>query len=98
MAGCVCRGRRCCLPCGRNPQCTLKSESTRKPPGKLSSSAVGGPWPYFREKSDKAKTSPLSVTPDGKAGENRTPGKSMWLLERERPGEEDGAAHNDVFP
>lgn len=80
------------------PAVHFEIEKYPEPPGKLSSSVIGGTWPYFREKSDKAKTSPLSVTPDGKARENWTPGKSMWLLERERPGKEAGATHNNVFP
>lgn len=51
-----------------------------------SSSVFGGTWLDFRGKSDKAKTRPLSATPDGKARENWTPEKSTWLHER-APGE-----------
>lgn len=96
-AGRFCCGRPYCLTCVQDPQCTLKSKCTRKHPGKLSSLVFGGTWLYFREKSYKAKTRPLSVTPDGKARETWTPERSVWLLERDHPGKEDGAMHNNVF-
>lgn len=37
------------------------------------------------------------MAPDGKKGENWTPEKSTWLLER-APGKEEGAAQNPTFP
>ena len=85
------------LTCIKNPQPTLKSKCTRKPPGQLSSFIFWGHLAVLQTEIGRSKDKPIVSEHRWEETENWTPEGSMWLLERHHPGKEEGAIHNRIF-